>query len=737
MLGTIRAKVVTAIVLVLVVVVAASIVITVENQTSNLLEAKRTDLTSNSDIVNASIRNVMLAGEAPIAVNLLSDLAETPGFETMQLYRRDGTAAFSDHSTLREVNANQNMMTFEQTPRVEAEGIDNPVFDDVVATNTPRIVENLDEEQLEYYFPILNYSDCRVCHGSDHFVRGVAYYRVSLENIFDRIETARNTLIGFFAVVGVIIAALLIQLMQRIVIGPIRQIGEVVGMVGAGNLDVEANIRSSREFDALSEKLNSMIDGLKEKSRLEIQNSVMEARDEENRKYLDNIAEGLLLLGRDHRISQQHSKYLETLFGTSEITGKTLAEFVYPDEEQYKSEREELEQFVTMVFENTATDMEMIMSVNPLANRRLRVGETGEEIVVDTFFQRIYGDDGSVESVMVIFQDKTEVVRAEEKLESERERYKSDIEHIATLLKIGPEAFQDFDRDAVKTIDAVEASLTQRPDGDDRNALMRDLHSLKGTARYLEFSKLAELAHATEEVYSLVDKGELSWESEGKPQIESLVTQMRTELENMRQIDERFRSFVQGAGQEDADQAALQDFVEHLEKMTKEIAHEIGKDVEVQVVNRLSRLPHLTKLRNPVIHLVRNAIDHGIEDEYERITVGKQNTGRITFSFSERNGEYRLSIIDDGRGINFEEIRRRGVERGLLEENRDYSETELLRTLFRPSFSTRDRATTLSGRGVGLDVVHEEVRSLGGRITVASRAGEGTRFTLTVPKESE
>lgn len=737
MLRTIRAKVVTAIVAVLVVSIGASIVLTVENQTNNLLEAKRTDLASNSDIVNTAIRNVMIAGEAPIAVNLLSDLGETPGFESLQLYRRDGAPAFSDYSTLKEVNANQDMLTFNRTPRVDAEPLSGPILEEVVATNTPRVVENLDDQQLEYYFPILNYADCRVCHGTDHFVRGVAYYRLSLDNIFSRIEAARNTLIVFFAVTGLIIALLLIQLMQRIVITPIRRIGDVVGMVGAGNLEAEADIRGSTEFETLSEKLNSMIGGLKEKSRLEIQNSVVEARNEENRKYLENIAEGLLLIGRDQRISEQYSRYLEQLFGMTDIAGKTLPEFVFPDEERHRDERAELEHFITMIFENIATDMEMIMSVNPLADRKLLVNAPGgtREIVVDTYFQRIFADDGSVESVMVIFQDRTDVAEAEERLESERERYKTDIEHIATLLKIGPQAFQEFEQDALRTLDQVEASLQAQPSGEARDSLLRELHSLKGTARYLEFSRLAELAHAAEEVYSTVDSGSLEWGPEATNQLESLVSEMKRELENMRQIDERFRSFAQSAGSENAETAALADFIDHLKKMTNEIADELGKQVEVQVLNRLTRLPHLAKLRNPVIQLVRNSLDHGLEDQYQRISAGKPNAGQITFALSERQGEYRVSIIDDGRGIDFDAVRRRGIERGLLREDRDYSESELLRTLFSPSFSTRENATTLSGRGVGLDVVHYEVRSLGGRIAVASREGEGTRFTITIPKD--
>ena len=227
------------------------------------------------------------------------------------------------------------------------------------------------------------------------------------------------------------------------------------------------------------------------------------------------------------------------------------------------------------------------MSVNPLAEQRLTVGPAGSEreIVVDTQFQRIFAEDGTVERVMVIFEDLTDIVRTRAELESERQRYKSDIEHIATLLKTGPEAYQEFSRDAVRTIELVERAIDQAAVGESRNTMLRELHSLKGTARYLEFYPVAELANAAEGAIS--EGGDVA----------EIVRRLREEMTNLDQINERFRNFAAVIAPEDSGRAALTDFLEHIQRMGSEIATELEKGVEVRVENELTELSVLSKLK--------------------------------------------------------------------------------------------------------------------------------------------
>ena len=141
------------------------------------------------------------------------------------------------------------------------------------------------------------------------------------------------------------------------------------------------------------------------------------------------------------------------------------------------------------------------------------------------------------------------------------------------------------------------------------------------------------------------------------------------------------------------------------------------------------------KLRDPLIHLVRNAVDHGLEEELERLSVNKPKAGLITIVAARRQGGWLVRVTDDGRGIDFDRVRARALEVGLLPPGTgaDVPRTELLKLLFSPRLSLAPEATEISGRGVGLDVVQETVRALGGKVFVATRLGEGTSITLRLP----
>ena len=750
-IGSIQTKVILTVMGVLALSVAVLIFFTLRNQRSNLIDEKLNNLVTTNNILTSVIQNLMLDGEAPLAVGTLTDLQEIPEFETLEIYRKNGEIAFSDYSTLEEVNRNQDMFEFSRTPRVDSKRMETKSFQKVGDSNTPLTVRDLENERMEYYFPILNYQECRACHGDDHFIRGIAYYRISLAGVFSRIEESRNTLTLYNLAIGVVVALLMILLMRRLILNPVLHIGRVVSRVGEGDLDVKSTVKSRDEIGTLSDKINGMISGLEEKNRLEVQNSVIEARNQENRKYLDNILEGLLLLGKDYRISEQYSSHLITLFGTEEVAGVYFPDFIYPDEEEQEEERRELEQFLKMLFENTSTDIDMILSINPLADKRLQVSdkEGGREIIVDANFQRIYSA-GEVVNVMVIFEDKTEIVRTQEQLEEERVRSQSEVEHISSLLQMGPEAFTEFQEDAEKTLGRLDGALEgasegapsagtekEGPSAEEIASLLRDTHSLKGSARYLGFKRFGEQAHAAEEVLTAVRDGRQSL-PEATESLREHTEEMREELKHSRELHERFARFAESLGGGSGENAPnrLTAFFDQLEKMTKEIAEELGKEVQVVTVSHVEDFPYLKQLRTPLIHMARNAVDHGVEeDEYERLSAEKPGTATIRFEISADDKFYRVIIADDGRGIDFEAVRSKAAEKGLIDPEREYSDKQLLSLLFSSSFSTRSEANELSGRGVGLDAVHEEVQRLGGRITVATHRGRGTKYTITLPAQ--
>jgi chemotaxis protein histidine kinase CheA len=142
------------------------------------------------------------------------------------------------------------------------------------------------------------------------------------------------------------------------------------------------------------------------------------------------------------------------------------------------------------------------------------------------------------------------------------------------------------------------------------------------------------------------------------------------------------------------------------------------------------------RLYEPLLHLVRNAVSHGVEDAPVRTSGGKPSSGTVTLEARGGLSSLVVLVSDDGRGLDADAIRRRGVELQLLDPVEPVSEPELFRLIFHPGFSTRRRTTEVSGRGVGMDVVARTLRSLRGRVDVDSVPGRGTTVRLTIPLHS-
>jgi chemosensory pili system protein ChpA (sensor histidine kinase/response regulator) len=141
----------------------------------------------------------------------------------------------------------------------------------------------------------------------------------------------------------------------------------------------------------------------------------------------------------------------------------------------------------------------------------------------------------------------------------------------------------------------------------------------------------------------------------------------------------------------------------------------------------------LEKITGPFEHLLRNAVSHGLEMPHERAAKGKSEIGEITIDARQAGNEIMLTLSDDGGGLNFERIRKKAIQQGLLAANDEVSDAQLTQYIFMAGFSTADEVTQISGRGVGMDVVRSEIVSLGGRIDISSTPGRGTSFTIALP----
>ncbi len=177
--------------------------------------------------------------------------------------------------------------------------------------------------------------------------------------------------------------------------------------------------------------------------------------------------------------------------------------------------------------------------------------------------------------------------------------------------------------------------------------------------------------------------------------------------------------------------------LEPLRRTVREVASRLGKKVDLFIAGGDVRLDRriLDALKDPLLHLVRNAIDHGIESKEARVAAGKSETGRLWVRVESRGTRIAVVVEDDGGGLSPDKVRATAVKRGLLtaEAAAKISDAQAARLIFQPGFSTRDQVTETSGRGVGLDVVLATAQRLQGSVDVSYTAGQGTRFTVDLP----
>jgi len=170
-------------------------------------------------------------------------------------------------------------------------------------------------------------------------------------------------------------------------------------------------------------------------------------------------------------------------------------------------------------------------------------------------------------------------------------------------------------------------------------------------------------------------------------------------------------------------------------RILRELASSTGKHVNLQVFGETTELDKtvIERLGEPLTHLIRNAVDHGIEKPEDRLAKGKSAEGTLTLSAEHRSGRILIKIADDGAGINRARVFAKAVEKGIISPDAQLSKEEIDQLIFAPGFSTAATITNVSGRGVGMDVVRSNVKDLGGRITIESEEDKGTTFILTLP----
>jgi two-component system chemotaxis sensor kinase CheA len=170
-------------------------------------------------------------------------------------------------------------------------------------------------------------------------------------------------------------------------------------------------------------------------------------------------------------------------------------------------------------------------------------------------------------------------------------------------------------------------------------------------------------------------------------------------------------------------------------RIIRDLQKKLGKDVDLILEGQDTELDKsiIEELNDPLMHILRNSVDHGIESKEERKALGKPIKGTIKVSARNEGSIIYISVSDDGKGIDYNEVRKKAIDKGLISPTDDLTIAEIYNFLFLPGFSTAKKVSEVSGRGVGLDVVKKAIEKLNGTVSIESKVGVGTTFTIKLP----
>jgi HPt (histidine-containing phosphotransfer) domain-containing protein len=493
---------------------------------------------------------------------------------------------------------------------------------------------------------------------------------------------------------------------------------------------------------------------------------------------LQNMPQGVLTIVAGNRIHPEYSAYLQTIFETAEIAERDVMQLVFAHSSLGPDALSSIEVAIASCIGEDAMNFEFNAHLLP-TEFEISMPD-GRHKSLELSWSPIAGEGDVVEKLMVCVRDVTELRR----LAHEASAQRRELEMIGEILAVSQEKFQDFMQTSFAFIDEnrmLTESATE-PTSDLVAKLFRNMHTVKGNARTYGLGNLTNTVHEAEQAYDELRKAEtIEWHPEellaqldqvrglldeyakindntlgrkgpGRRNVDKYLmvekTQVTQTLQAMQSIDldnvDAMRSalaetqrLLRRIGTERVPEL-LAGVVESLPSLASELGKPAPvveiKDNGISVRSQVSGL-----LKNLYTHLLRNAVDHGIETPAARVAAGKPAQGRIDLGLAVDDSALTMVLRDDGQGMALARIREIAAERGLVEAGVRLSDEQTAQLVFLPGFSTATQVTEVSGRGVGMDAVRSFLEREGGRIDVrflGKSAASGHRpfeFVITLP----
>ncbi len=462
----------------------------------------------------------------------------------------------------------------------------------------------------------------------------------------------------------------------------------------------------------------------------------------ETRQILETVGEGLFLLDRDLSVSLEHSLFAEKIFGDKTIGGKQFLD-LFKNKVSH-DDMELIKKYLKVLLDGDVKE-DLVDDLNPLRKMRLLIANDQghfENKYVSFSFARAYEND-VVNQILVTAQDISKQVDLEEELEELRGNQGNHMSVLTKVLEHNPREFLNFVNDSLSRLNKINSILQQPSRRLDQfrqqiEDIAAELHKLKGESSMMNMHSIAKDAHAMEDSVLALKNNE---EVEGDDFL-PLAVKLRglmEELEEYVTVAEQLNKLVASISDEDDSYNAIVSKAS-LTSLIDGIARKQNKEVKLLLQQRgKNHLPEdmLRPVKDILVQLVRNSVSHGIEPVDQR--GDKHVHGELSVKIIASHEELKLSVRDDGNGIDLDKIRNRVVEmrKATREEVVQWSYSQLLKMIFEPGFSTADQVDEDAGRGLGMLAVRQMVQKLGGKISVKNEQGEFCKFSLQFPIEPQ
>lgn len=469
--------------------------------------------------------------------------------------------------------------------------------------------------------------------------------------------------------------------------------------------------------------------------RLQTSDAAIEAVNEENREILASVREGLFLITPDFKLGSQLSHSTHQLFGRHLAPGEDFFALLQPllGDKALSDARD----YVQLLFAPHVKEA-LVQGINPLSEvEAVMKNRLGHEMRrhLSFHFNRVQ-EGGSVRHLLVTVQDISERIELQRRLQGERQRSQKEFAMLLKAIDADPALLRQFVARAEENLLEVNDILRSTSAAQGEPAVLkrmdearRRVHAIKGDAATLGLETLAGQAHAFESELDRIRQGSAAGGDLG-----NALLALPLPLEELLGKVGALKSLT-GLQRAQAAPAGAEAMNATLARLVADVARDCGKQALATVaMGSLADLePTAADLvREIAVQLARNAVTHGVEAPAARADAGKPEAGKVEVQLTRADGEWTLSVRDDGAGLSAARIRRKLLElRWYSQEQLDsFDDRQIVSHIFKPGFSTAAAVGMHAGRGVGLDLVQANVQKLGARLMLSSTPGEFTEFKV-------